>query len=691
MKKLLKSIFFIFFIVIILECTIFNYRYWESIFYPSNTVCEFSTSGMSNKSGNVWVINDSTQAAIELSNINANVYNLYLPVIVEDKDKLDIVVSYNDEGNQLYYDCVSRSLIRNVPLSDYIRIHPMGKSRSVKVQFSSVGNGDSIVFDISQIQLNKKYPFIFLKLRIGFLWLVLFLLYWFRPSSEIYQINIELGKKNQKIIVSMFVLLWIVAFWLIGAGFKEKSNTNFWNVRLDENSPIATIYQEYAISILEGHLYLDRSVPDYIMEMENPYDTTLRNQLAEETGIPYAQDNAYYNGKYYCYFGIIPAILFFVPYRMLTGNNLPTKIIVEMLGFSFVIFSFVLIYEFIKKYYKNSSLGLYLLLTSVFIVACNAPYLVNFPIIYSIPLISGLCFVTAGLCFWLRAEEDENINRISLFIGSVLISLTLGCRPQLFLSFVLAIPIFINSIKKRRLFAKSKTAIINTTIALLPFLLNGSLMMYTNYIRFNSPFNFGATYNLVTDTGDDLAYRGFAFDRFFIYIFEYLFQPLNIKSKFPFLYLADVLFDYQGFTYFEPMWGGFFAQIPILIVCFLNLKIKKYRKKMRAFLISLFSLLIAIFNVLLDSQMIGGTARYMADFGIFFGISGIMMILFYNENITINKKYAYKTFMTSIVWLGVISIIIAFWSFLIMGRWNSLETEHPIIFYSIKYAFPFAL
>ena len=59
-------------------------------------------------------------------------------------------------------------------------------------------------------------------------------------------------------------------------------------------------YERMAQSILNGHLYLEyEDVDPRLSEMENPYDPQARKEL----GIYYHWDHAFYNGKYYMYFG----------------------------------------------------------------------------------------------------------------------------------------------------------------------------------------------------------------------------------------------------------------------------------------------------------------------------------------------------------------------------------------------------
>ena len=46
----------------------------------------------------------------------------------------------------------------------------------------------------------------------------------------------------------------------------------------------------------------------------------------KETGENYLWDTAYYEGHYYVYFGVVPVLLFYLPFYLVTGANFPTAI-----------------------------------------------------------------------------------------------------------------------------------------------------------------------------------------------------------------------------------------------------------------------------------------------------------------------------------------------------------------------------
>ena len=83
-------------------------------------------------------------------------------------------------------------------------------------------------------------------------------------------------------------------------------------------------YQRLADAFLHGHTWIDTHVPDWLATMSNPYDAQARGAQGSASGDPSLWDWAFYHGRYYCYFGPLPEIVLFAPYKALTGTDLPT-------------------------------------------------------------------------------------------------------------------------------------------------------------------------------------------------------------------------------------------------------------------------------------------------------------------------------------------------------------------------------
>ena len=72
----------------------------------------------------------------------------------------------------------------------------------------------------------------------------------------------------------------------------------------------------------KGQLHLDWQVDEKLMALENPYDPEQRK------GVDFLWDRAYYDGKYYSYFGITPIVTVMYPFYLLSGI-LPAPLIMQ--------------------------------------------------------------------------------------------------------------------------------------------------------------------------------------------------------------------------------------------------------------------------------------------------------------------------------------------------------------------------
>ena len=72
-------------------------------------------------------------------------------------------------------------------------------------------------------------------------------------------------------------------------------------------------------------------------------------------------DYAFYNGKYYCYFGCAPVVLLYVPYYELTGNVVPLNWAYCIMTEAVIVTLFGLILTLVRKFCKRPPLILLLL------------------------------------------------------------------------------------------------------------------------------------------------------------------------------------------------------------------------------------------------------------------------------------------------------------------------------------------
>ena len=102
------------------------------------------------------------------------------------------------------------------------------------------------------------------------------------------------------------ILFYIVMVITVLVAIVPMQLTTVWD------DPFIIIRNQYEVmtdSILERHLYLDEEVSEDLLALDNPYDFFAR----DKGGIDYLWDHAFYNGRYYMYFGIVPVFTVFLP------------------------------------------------------------------------------------------------------------------------------------------------------------------------------------------------------------------------------------------------------------------------------------------------------------------------------------------------------------------------------------------
>lgn len=686
MKKLVKYIGIWLGIVVILELSVFNIEHWLTINNKSQNVMNNDYeigSGLQYIDGRYYV-SDANEAWIQFNNLDVHIQDLYLNIENSDNQKVSVIITASDDANSLGMTCYPTTICRGVYGSYFKMVHFSGDSTFLKLRFTD----QAAWLNLNEVTINAVVPFEFSKTRCAILFILGVFFILFRPSSSLWQEKI-VGCQNKQVkcgIVLLIVTQCLVFGWIGQVIIPDVSL----NKAISGDWSAYGQYTELADAIIEGHLYLDRTPAPSLAEMENPYDIDARNQyVVAENGEKWNWDYAYYDGKYYSYFGVVPAILFYIPYKLITKINLNTWTLVTFLTMLSVIAIFAFVYELCRNYFAKASIAVYTLLSIFMIYASSLVYLDYLGEVYSVPIIASLLFGIVGLSLWLKSKrEDGSIGKISLTLGSLSIALVLGCRPSFILIFLFAFPIFWDETIKRRLFF-SKKGIVNTALIMIPFVIVGMGIMYYNYARFNSPFDFGATYNL---TGFDMTHHGVDLARFPLGIFIYLVQPFTISTNFPFLEINSTVHSYLGHINYEPIFGSVTAYNILLLV---NLLIYRYKNELhekKILLLSIVSLVLGIALMSLDIQMVGNVQRYISDFSWLLTISTIVIIFTLEDKFTIENHYLQETInlRRKLLVMGVfLSVTLNLWSIFIDGRYFPLKDVNPCLYYQVKELFLF--
>lgn len=276
-------------------------------------------------------------------------------------------------------------------------------------------------------------------LRFCAIFLALLAVYGLRPASGLWHRRWLAGNVCDRaaaavlgLVLAAFVV--VIPFWEpINTGLATKDyNTAFW----DGESTVSFVYQQYgalAHSLLNGRLDLEADPPAELLALDNPYDAGARD-AAQINDIHW--DHAFYNGRYYVYFGIVPCLLFQLPFEALTGiQNLAYAPCMVLLGLIFLAACFGVVGQAVCGGSRRRPPRRTCWPWPAVALGSQFYYLLLRPYIYEYAILCGAALLMLGLWLWLSAASTPVEKRgalvVKLVFGSLCVALVAGCRPQM--------------------------------------------------------------------------------------------------------------------------------------------------------------------------------------------------------------------------------------------------------------------
>lgn len=604
---------------------------------------------------------------LSFPSLNMDIKNLHLNISLPRDTALYYTVSLTDGGNFYPYSLPTQGLVDSVASASYINIHPYGKVTSLSITCELPADRE---FSVNEIAVNVKRPLMLNGIRMLVLYLLFAFFYVLRPHGKTVQLLYDPKSKLQnRITLAVVILLTVSGFFL------SQSNKLFTESSKQHHQQ----YKELAQAICEGRLYIDDNPSEGVLQAPNPYDTI----YLQANGISYKADYAYFEGKYYVYFGLIPELLLYLPCYILTGKLLPNQMAVFCFYAVFVAAVFLLLREVIKRWFKTIPYFTYLLCAGMLVTCGTYSYLVERADIYNVPIMAATAFTALGLYFWLLGLNGAKRVGFCFFAGSLCLAMVTGCRPQMFLFSFLVFPLFWKYvIRERQLF--SKTSVAPTLCITLPYFLIAAILMYYNYARFGSPLDFGATYSM---TNNDMNLRGISVERMLHGCFSFLFLPMNMNGIFPFLTSTEIESSFMGRLVTEFFFGGIISTHILTWVLFIAGFLKKELKTKNLCIFLLTAIGTSLMIGLLDANQAGVLQRYSADmaFGIFFTTAILLLVLM--EKLYATGSYRYGVYFLTIGF--VLQLAYAFMVVFVPVGGIYIRNYNPELFYRAASLFHF--
>lgn len=517
----------------------------------------------------------------------------------------------------------ARSLVRTLDFSgavDTLTLQAEG--------YSGEYRSYDLNYTVQAVLANVPRPMDFSLLRLAAVYLALLALWGLRPGAAAWhEAYLTHRAKYRPAVLVLGCMLCLLA---AAAPFADARNsgvaTSFYNVEnwdgesritftqhiSDWQNDSAAQYGALAHSLLNGRLDLQRDPPAAMAEMQNPYDTAARQSAAPDA----LWDVAYYQGRYYVYFGIVPCLLFQLPFELLTGvPDLPPSLAMIVMAWLLILAVFGLVRQAAQRWFPSASAAACLLAAAGIAGGSQVYYLLLRPSVYEYAILCGAAFVLLALWQWLCAANTpvQHHGKIMLHmaLGSLCMALVAGCRPQMELFAVLCLPIFWPQyIRQKRL--RSKQGITEAIAFVLPVILVALGLMAYNAARFGSPFDFGANYNL---TSNDMTHRGFRIGRLAPALFTYFLSLPVVQAVFPYLAGTKMQTNFMGMTITEVFYGGALVSLPLLwAFAALPLLRRRMARQKDLCAMVLLPVLLAVILAALDCQMAGVLYRYLSDY-----------------------------------------------------------------------------
>lgn len=672
-------------IAFFLEIFLFNIRTVQSLFYKENVIPaeQIRVESFDTIAENVYLLPEEEECGmVYLTGLDAllgdaDVHNVYLDwelplaqdVPYEVSGICTIAPYLRDEGNDQYVELEDHVYRQDNVASKYLWFQGTGRIKTIvlRARFSERG-----ALQINQIVLNAHRPLQVSLIR----WLVVFSLLF--AGCAIRKASWENAEEGEKKRTEMLVAILVGMALLLPAVYLNSKNG------FQKGDISFRPYQQLAEAFKCGQTYLLDEPSQALKQMENPYDYTARDAAGLVKNVDYLWDTAYYEGRYYVYFGVLPCILFYLPYYAVTGSHMQDSTVILICAALLYAGIWQLLRSWCARRGKAVPYVMQMLAVVTLFMGSNVMACLGAPNAHDVPRMCGLAFLVWGLYFWISSlsgeKQDGSISLGRLSMGSLCMALAVGCRPNMALYSFTAPVLFW---KEGKLFggAKGKSFVKILCFLMIPYVPVAIGLMYYNAIRFGSVFDFGYVYNL---TVHDYRFTVFSLDKLVIALHYFFIKLPQLDYVFPYM-RGDTFseIDRLGHTdfYITYNYGGLLV-CNLILWCIPNLFGKKAGKSDMVRM-AIAMIVFAMIQMFVNMMTGGVSYNYLADFALPLLLAGWEGAFLRWETIGDEAgRSVYKNFL-------ILTSVWAFWfyaNFYFLGSLAKGDTE---LYYRIFYAFNF--
>ena len=302
---------------------------------------------------------------------------------------------------------------------------------------------------------------------------------------------------------------------------------------------------------LSGRLDLPRTVPAGLLALPDPYDPDA-NRSFRMGGTEGVHDLSLYKGKLHLYWGPTPTLVAFLPWRILSGGNLPAAWASWAFAFAGWLAGAVLVTRAARRHFPTAPpVVVFAALIGIAVCSWSAVVLRRASV-WEVPIFAACCF--GALTWWLLAESSWAVRGSQwrwLAAASLAWGLAVGARPiWVVASAGLLVPIWLE-----RAHWREKEFRRLVLAAAVPFGVCVFALLLHNAARFGHPLEFGQRWQLADARVENA--RLFAPEYVGFNLHAYLFSVPRLVAYFPFLLPAPATVPPPGHFGTEFVYGVF--------------------------------------------------------------------------------------------------------------------------------------
>ena len=582
MKKIQKALIIII-AILLSELTLFNARYYIN-----------KKSGLENeiivlKRDNLtsYYYEDFTFNKIYTIKLNTKIKGIKLNLIQNNNNKEIIITpKFKDESSKYQEkELETFTYLPSFKNREYIVLNSQEKCTELQFEMKSKGN-----FHIQSIELNTWY-FEFNWLRVCCLILIsLFIIY----KKEINN-YFEKNPKSKKVIYISFIAVSTISLIYYSYGSGELYEKSSWEAEV----VIKDIYRELTQSIMHGKLTLDypEEEKQVLSNYQNYQDYSERIKL----GKSYLHDAAFYNGNYYCYYGIIPVVTVLLPIALTTGIYCYSNVICIIYSVLVMIILLKIYLKLLEKFKIKFSFLLEFVGYICLLLTMELLLLWAYPSFYQAVDLCGIFWSLFALWQIMKLENGEKTK-----LKLILIGLSYGCMvltrsTYVFYILPIIIAIWKYLVQNKRIIWK------NVVVFAIPIVIMAIFQMWYNYARFDNIFEFGQFHQLtVNDTSTLELEPEIAIDG----IFSFLFNPPIITRHFPFIGYNSAGVNTGNEIYTADVFGVFWHPFLLILLTGIS-RIKNNKNSKKLGIYTVISWIITITLMVISTCYAGVIQRYL--------------------------------------------------------------------------------